>query len=130
MGTLHKILRYLISRGRGDTAHFNLGHLVGCSNLGGDTAQNFKMFEKQGGAHRTFYLRVYIWLDIQIRVGTPHTIQRTSLFELFYSHFFYFSMLLVGGWFLQKIKPLCGSILQVGTCQILSLAENPRWSQV
>ena len=23
-----------------------------------------------------------------------------------------------------------GSILQVGTCQILSLAENPRWSRV
>ena len=36
----------------------------------------------------------------------------------------------LGGWFLQKIKPLCGSILQVGTCQILILAENPRWSRV
>ena len=34
----------------------------------------------------------------------------------------------VGG--LMKIMPRCGSILQVGTCQILSLAENPRWSQV
>ena len=30
----------------------------------------------------------------------------------------------------QKIMPLRGSILQVGTCQILSLAENPRWSRV
>ena len=30
--------------------------------------------------------------------------------------------------FLQKIIPLRGSILQAGTCQILSLAENPRWS--
>ena len=28
------------------------------------------------------------------------------------------------------IMPLRGSILQVGTCQILSLAENPRWSRV
>ena len=28
------------------------------------------------------------------------------------------------------IVPLCGSILQVETCQILSLAENPRWSRV
>ena len=26
--------------------------------------------------------------------------------------------------------PLCGSILQAGTCQILSLTENPRWSRV
>ena len=33
-------------------------------------------------------------------------------------------------WFLQKIIPLRGSILQARTCQILSLAENPRWSRV
>ena len=32
--------------------------------------------------------------------------------------------------FLQKIIPLRGSILQVETCQIFSLAENPRWSRV
>ena len=39
----------------------------------------------------------------------------------------------VGGWvggFFQEIFPLRGSILQAGTCQILRLAENPRWSQV
>ena len=36
----------------------------------------------------------------------------------------------VGGLFLQEILPLRGSILQVGTCQIFSLAENPRWSRV
>ena len=38
----------------------------------------------------------------------------------------------VGGWvvFFQGIFPLCSSILQVGTCQIFSLAENPRWSRV
>ena len=36
----------------------------------------------------------------------------------------------VGGWFFQEIIPLRGSILQAGTCQILSLAENPRWSRV
>ena len=35
---------------------------------------------------------------------------------------------IVGGWFFQEILPLCGSILQAGTCQIFSLAENPRWS--
>ena len=34
------------------------------------------------------------------------------------------------GGYLQEIMPLHGSILQDGTCQILSLAENPRWSQV
>ena len=32
--------------------------------------------------------------------------------------------------FLQKIIPLRGSILQVETCQIFSLAENLRWSRV
>ena len=31
----------------------------------------------------------------------------------------------LGGWVMQ---PLCGSILQAVTCQILSMAENPRWS--
>ena len=36
----------------------------------------------------------------------------------------------VGGWFFQEVIPLRGSILQAGTCQILSLAENPRWSRV
>ena len=36
----------------------------------------------------------------------------------------------MGGPLLQEIIPLRGSILQVGTCQILSLAENPRLSQV
>ena len=34
----------------------------------------------------------------------------------------------VGG--LMKIMPRCGSILQAGTCQIFSLAENQRWSRV
>ena len=38
----------------------------------------------------------------------------------------------VGGWVANTyiVMPLRGSILQVGTCQILSLAENPRWSRV
>ena len=35
-----------------------------------------------------------------------------------------------GWWFIRTIMPLRGSILQAGTCQILSLAENPRWSRV
>ena len=34
----------------------------------------------------------------------------------------------VGGFL--RIMPLRGSILQAGTCQIFSLAENPRWSRV
>ena len=34
----------------------------------------------------------------------------------------------VGGRFFQDILPLLGSILQAGTCQILSIAKNPRWS--
>ena len=36
----------------------------------------------------------------------------------------------LAGWFFQDIIALHGSILQVGTRQILSLAENPRWSRV
>ena len=38
----------------------------------------------------------------------------------------------VSGWevFFQEILPLHGSILQAGTYQIFSFAENPRWSQV
>ena len=36
-----------------------------------------------------------------------------------------------GGWVtIWIIMPLRGSILQVETCQILSLAEYPRWSRV
>ena len=34
----------------------------------------------------------------------------------------------VGGGPSQEIIPLRGCILQAETCQILSLAENPRWS--
>ena len=63
----------------------------------------------------------------RIGVGTPHSIERKSL--------------AVGGWvragsgaggreFCQIIMPLRGSILQAETCQIPSLAENPRWRQV
>ena len=34
------------------------------------------------------------------------------------------------GGFMHIIMLRCGSILQAGTCQILSLAENTRWSRV
>ena len=60
------------------------------------------------GRHRTYF----------VGVGTPHNIYRKSL--------------AVGGWVAggpnQEIIPLRGSILQAETCQILSLADNPRWS--
>ena len=38
----------------------------------------------------------------------------------------------VAGWLggFMRIMPRCGSILQAGTCHILRLAENPRWSRV
>ena len=63
----------------------------------------------------------------RIGVGIPHSIERKSL--------------AVGGSvragsgagrskFCQIIMPLRGSILQAETCQIPSLAENPRWSRV
>ena len=34
----------------------------------------------------------------------------------------------VGGWVAGEKNALFGSILKAETCQILSLAENPRWS--
>ena len=49
-----------------------------------------------------------IWLDIQTRVGTLHKILNMVWWR-------------VGGldgWFFQDILPLCGSILQAGTCQL------------
>ena len=61
-----------------------------------------------------------VWSDVQTRVGTPH---KTSVQENPYGRW-------AGGRFFQEILPLRGSILQAGTCQILSLAENPRWSRV
>ena len=41
-------------------------------------------------------------------------------------------MIATGGWVVITciIIPLCGSLLQVETCQILRIAENPRWSPV
>ena len=57
------------------------------------------------GGHRTYF----------VGVGTPHNIYKKRLGY---------------GGPSQRITPLCGSILQAGTCQILSLAENPRWSRV
>ena len=41
-----------------------------------------------------------------------------------------FSTSAVGEWIIRAIMPPCGSILQVGTCQILSLAENSRLNRV
>ena len=96
----------------------------------GDNAQHWKKAYTGRGGHRTYF----------VGVGTPHNIYKKSLavsgwvgrlrslwvvgcaaYEL-------------GGWGVrgpsQRIMPLCGSILQVGTCQILSLAQNPRWSRV
>ena len=48
-------------------------HLVRCSKLGGDTAQNSKMFEKQGGG--TPHIRnLVIWSEVQTKVGTSHKV--------------------------------------------------------
>ena len=59
-----------------------------------------------------------------IGVGIPHNIKgKTSPYTRLAER-------IGSGRFLQKILPLRGSILQAGTCQILSLAENPRWSRV
>ena len=118
----------------GDTAHSISGYLVRCSNKGGDTAQNSKMFEKQGGTPHIQFQD--IWSDVQTKVGTLHRCLRSRggtphipiegiwlEQESPYGRW-------AGGRFFQEILPLRGSILQAGTCQILSLAENPRWSRV
>ena len=60
---------------------------------------------------------------------TPHTLPRHHRLRVEYIQQEK-SIWWVGGTFFQKIIPLCGFILQVGTCQILSLAEIPRWSRV
>ena len=41
-----------------------------------------------------------------------------------------FDAVSMGWFFFQEKLPICGSILQAGTCQILRFAENPRWSRV
>ena len=62
-----------------------------------------------------------IWPDVLNGVGTPHIILRKSLAV---------GWDWVGGRRVrgpsQIIMPVCGSILQDGTCKILSSAENPR----
>ena len=77
-----------------------------------------------------------LWMGGTIGVGTPHNIERKSKF------------LNQTGWSLRvgrsgsnrkqaqlgaphsRIQVELGFILQAGTCQILSLAENPRWSRM
>ena len=66
--------------------------------------------------------------DVLTGVGTPH-LKCIQLFTAPHK----ISNLCNGtdGWVtIRRIMPLRGSILQVWTCQILSLAENPRWSRV
>ena len=101
----------------GDTAHSKLRYLVKCSNKGGDTAQNSKMFEKQGGGTPHIPLKG-IWSDVQTGGDTAHKKVKE------------YKCCGVGGFYIGTIMPLRGSILQVGTCKILSLAEYPRWSRV
>ena len=79
-------------------------------------------------------------LHVHNRVGTPHRPIGVfdQMFKLGWGHRTRSKMFettntigwVVGGWVvtIRIIMPLRGSILQVGTCQILSLAENPRWS--
>ena len=81
-----------------------------------------KLFFFGGGTHRTYRLTnidmVGGWVRQTQRGG--RTGRKDSQILIWW----------VGGWFFQEILPLCGYILQAGTCQILSLAENPRWSRV
>ena len=66
--------------------------------------------EECEGGDTAHHLAVYSWYGWSIKVGTR-----------------------LAGWLAGSrviIVPLRGSILQAGTCQILSLAENPRWSRV
>ena len=58
----------------------------------------------------------------RIGVGTPHSIETKSLAAG--------GLARTGSGAVKIIMPLRGSILQAETCQIPSLAENPRWSRV
>ena len=108
---------------------------LGKNYIGGDTAQKKRILGGGDTAH-TLLTRV------THGVGTPHNIERWEG-----GHRTYFvdwrnnwggdtaqyrkkklSCGWVGGGPSQEIIPLRGSILQADTCQILSLAENPRWS--
>ena len=85
---------------------------------GGDTAQNNceDVHTRVGTPHKNMYSNVLT------RVGTPHNFSRK---KLMWSG----GWGVAGGWTSMIILPLRGSILQAETCKILSLAENPRWSQ-
>ena len=75
------------------------------------------------GGHRTYFVD-----GGMNRVGTPHNIEIKIELGGRVGSGRVGSGLVGSGRFLQEIIPLRGSILQAGTCQILSSAENPRWS--
>ena len=80
---------------------------------GGDTEHNLFMWETIG-------------------VGTLHNIEKKVDFSIYLVGGLEGEWVgrWVGGLLLQEIIQLHGSILQAGTCQIFSLAENLRWSRV
>ena len=102
--------------------------------LGGGEHRTEKVYSGRRG-HRTYFLN-----RVPIGGGTPHIPfgqganrggHRTSK-QAPSSHWICQKKVSCGqmeGGFI-RIMPRCGSILQAGTCQILSLAKNPRWSRV
>ena len=91
--------------GGGDTAHTLLTRVT----HGVGTPHNI---ERWGGGHRTYFV------DGRNNWGGDTAQHRKKKLSCGW----------VGGGPSQEIIPLRGSILQAETCQILSLAENPRWS--
>ena len=87
------------------------GHRTELKDRGEDTAQQDRTDEKDRGdrGHRT---QAESYLYYKMKFST------SAVGEW------------VGVWIIRAIMPPCGSILQVGTCHILSLAENSRLNRV
>ena len=90
--------------GKGTELHWGWRHCTKKVHWEGDTLQ-------------TYLIRRKIWVGITYNGGGGHS---TILKECA-------CLWLVGG---SKIMQLFGTMLQAEAFQILSLAENPRWSQV
>ena len=71
-------------------------------------------------------LHINMCSDVHTRVGTPHMKICSDVGQDIMGKTNMIGRVVT----IWKIMPLRGSIWQAGTCQILSLVENPRWSRV
>ena len=77
---------------------------------------------EEGGGHHTFFVQDGAQCgNIQVRKLAGYAGYVVQVVQAMWS-----GLHRLCGGVLYIIQPLCGSILQAGTCQILSLAENPK----